>query len=154
MSYCNWHLKKKLYMRFTMCIFPILMRNLIVFLNFLHHRMRTANNPSPFQLWAKGLIECGGDDHVLDGLLEHLVTHGYSNIIIIVANVLLYLHSFWSIYIQIWSFSTFRLARTCQWIWRDWTCRSVINYITRTVDRITMTWVSHFIAACSYIDYN
>ena len=38
--------------------------------SYSHHRMRTANNLSPFQLWAKGLIERAGDDEVLDGLLE------------------------------------------------------------------------------------
>ena len=35
--------------------------------------MRTANT---FQLWARGLIECGGDDYVIEGLLEEdLVSH-------------------------------------------------------------------------------
>ena len=38
--------------------------------SYSHHRMRTANNLSPFQLWAKGLIERASDDEVLDGLLE------------------------------------------------------------------------------------
>ena len=38
--------------------------------SYSHHRMRTANNLSPFQLWAKGLIERASDGKVLDGLLE------------------------------------------------------------------------------------
>ena len=37
--------------------------------SYCHHRMRTANNQSSFQLWAGGLIERGSDDHALDGLL-------------------------------------------------------------------------------------
>ena len=42
--------------------------------------MRTANNLSPFQLWARGLIERGGDDHALDGLLENSVSYVTSSV--------------------------------------------------------------------------
>ena len=48
--------------------------------SYCHHRMRIANNLSPFQLWARGLIERDGDDHALDGLLEESVSHVISSI--------------------------------------------------------------------------
>ena len=45
--------------------------------SYCHHWMRTANNLSPFQLWARGLIERGD---ALDGLLEDSVSYVTSSV--------------------------------------------------------------------------
>ena len=45
---------------------PCLNMQLDVFCtSYVHHRMRTARNFSPFQLWTRGLIEGSGDNHVI-----------------------------------------------------------------------------------------
>ena len=48
--------------------------------SYCHHRMRTANNLSPLQLWARRLIERGGDDHALDELLVDSVSYVTSSV--------------------------------------------------------------------------
>ena len=87
--------------------------------SYSHHRMRTANNLSPFQLWAKGLIERTGDDLVLDGLLEddlvslHTCCHVYMYRFIIIARRILmatYTVLSWLLSGFVWN----RLARTCR----------------------------------------
>lgn len=58
---------------------PRLNMQLDVFHNsYGHHRMRTARNMSPFQIWTRGLMEGCGDDHVLEGLVEEdLMSYWY-----------------------------------------------------------------------------
>lgn len=58
-------------MLFTIIFIPRLNMQLDSFRNsYAHHRMRTAGNQSPFQLWTKGLIENSGDESALNGLRE------------------------------------------------------------------------------------
>ena len=38
--------------------------------SYSHHRLRTANNHSPLQLWIRGLAQESGDDAALSGVLE------------------------------------------------------------------------------------
>ena len=100
MSCCKWHLKKtKLYALHYVFIPHLNMQ--LMCLECLTSSYQ--NSLSPIQLWARGLIECGDDDHVLDGLLEeNLVSHIISVynhniiIIIIVVNVCSQITRFWS----------------------------------------------------------
>ena len=39
--------------------------------SYSHHRLRTARNCSPFQLWITGIVERCNDDHAVQGLMEN-----------------------------------------------------------------------------------
>ena len=49
--------------------------------SYSHHRLRTARNQSPFQLWTRGLAQESGEDAAIQGVLgDSLVrTHLYAS---------------------------------------------------------------------------